>query len=82
MSYLFSANDVRDALRELAQELRLVSVPAAIHVVGGAAVAIQVGREALTRDDDALHPLSQEFTDVVRLIAGRRDDKRHFGNEC
>jgi len=72
VSYLFSANDVRNALRELAQELRLMSVPATIHVMGGAAVAIQVGREVLTRDVDALHPSSQEFTDVVHLIAVRR----------
>jgi hypothetical protein len=35
-------------------------------------VAIQIGREALTRDVDALHPPSQEFTDVVHLIAARR----------
>jgi hypothetical protein len=72
MSYLFSADDVRDALRELAQELRFANLPATIDVVGGAAVAIQIGREALTRDVDALHPPSQEFTDVAHLIAARR----------
>ena len=35
-------------------------------------MAIQIGREALTRDVDALHPPSREFTDVVHLIAARR----------
>ena len=72
MNYLFSADEVRDALRELAQELRSANLPATIRVVGGAAVAIQIGREALTRDVDALPPPSQEFTDVVHLIAARR----------
>jgi hypothetical protein len=72
VSYLFSADDVRDALRELAQELRVANLPATIHVVGGAAVAIQIGRPALTRDVDALHPPSREFTNVVHLIAARR----------
>lgn len=72
MNNLFSTDDVRGALHELAHELRVASLPATIHVVGGAAVALQIGREALTRDVDALHPPSQEFTYVVHLIAARR----------
>jgi hypothetical protein len=54
MSFLFTSGDVRQGLRELAQELRAVGMPAKVQVVGGAAVALQVGREALTRDVDAL----------------------------
>ena len=72
MSSLFSVDDVRGALRELAQDLRDAGIPARIQVVGGAAVALQVGREALTRDVDALHPPTREFADIVQRIADRR----------
>ena len=72
MSLFFTPEDVRQGLRELAQELRAASMPAMVQVVGGAAVALQVGREVLTRDVDALHPPSQQFTDIVELIAERR----------
>lgn len=72
MSPLLSPDDVRGALRELAYELREAGLPATIRVVGGAAVSLQVGREALTRDVDALHPTSARFIDVVHRIASRR----------
>lgn len=39
---------------------------------GRPAVAIQIGREALTRDVDASYPPSRRLTDVVHLIAARR----------
>lgn len=47
---LLSPGDVREALRELAIELRDDGLTARIRVVGGAAVSIRVGREALTRE--------------------------------
>ena len=71
MSFFFTPDDVRQVLRELAYELRVAGLPAKVQVVGGAAVALQVGREASTRDVDALHPPTLQFTDIVGLIAKR-----------
>ncbi|MDA8117230.1 MAG: nucleotidyltransferase [Actinomycetota bacterium] len=70
---LLSPGDVREALRELAIELRDDGLTARIRVVGGAAVSLRVGREALTRDIDALvYPPSPDFAEVVRRVGERR----------
>lgn len=52
---LFSYADLDEALRLLISELVADGAPARIGVVGAAAVALQVGRQALTQDVDALH---------------------------
>jgi hypothetical protein len=82
MSFFFTPDDVRQGLRELAQELRAAGMPAKVQVVGGAAVALQVGREALTRDIDALHPATPQFADIVRLIADRRGWPENWLNDA
>ena len=52
---LFSREDLDDALKLLVAELISAGVEIRIQIVGAAAVAIQVGREATTRDIDAVY---------------------------
>ena len=68
---LFSPETVRQTLRDLAEELQEAGVPTKIEVVGGAAVALQVGRDALTRDIDALFVPSEALTEVTSRMARR-----------
>ena len=69
---LFSREDVDEALQALVDELVAAGVPATIDVVGGAAVSLQVEREALTQDIDALHPATSGFTDAVARVGAAR----------
>ena len=69
---LFSPETVRQTLRDLAEELQEAGVPTKIEVVGGAAVALQVGRDALTRDIDALFVPSEALTEVTSRMARER----------
>jgi len=70
---LFSKEDVDDALRALVDELVAAGVGATIDVVGGAAVSLQVGREALTGDIDAPYPVTPAFTDAARRVGAARN---------
>lgn len=65
---LFSKDDVERGLRALAGELAADGVVAQIRVLGGAAVALQVGREALTLDIDAPLPSTPGFAKVVKRV--------------
>ena len=65
-SSLFSRNDLEQALRLLLDELSEMQSETALYVVGGAAVMVQAGREAMTRDVDTLHIGS---ADVLRAVA-------------
>jgi hypothetical protein len=70
---LFSYADLDEALRLLISELVADGAEARIGVVGAAAVALQVGREALTRDVDALYAPNPAIDDAVRRIARARN---------
>lgn len=65
----FSPDDVRRALDELVDELVARGASTHIRVVGGAGVMIQAGREALTRDIDALYPPSHHIDEAIRAVA-------------
>ena len=69
---LFSREDVDEAMSSLVSELDAAGVTGAISLVGGAAVALQVAREALTGDIDALHPVSPEFAAAVVRVGDAR----------
>jgi hypothetical protein len=69
---LFSKEEVDEALRALVDQLVGAGVSATIDVVGGAAVSIQVNREALTGDIDALYPATPEFKDAVQRVGTAR----------
>ncbi len=71
---LFSRADLEDALRTLVNELVADEAEAKIQVVGGAAVALQVGRESLTVDIDALG----SSTPAVRAAATRMAASRNW----
>jgi hypothetical protein len=73
MSKLFSVDDVRRGLLSLAVELDEAGATTSLSVIGGAAVALQVGREALTQDIDATYPPSDLVAEIVRRIAQRND---------
>lgn len=66
---LFSQEDLEGALRVLVSELVATGAEARIQIVGAAAVALQVGREGLTKDIDALYTPTPEIKDVVKRIA-------------
>lgn len=66
---LFSRADLEEVLGLLVSELVTRGATARIRVVGAAAVALQVGREALTRDIDALYAPNPAIDDAVRRIA-------------
>lgn len=70
---LFSKEDVEKALRALVEELVASGIAITIQIVGGAAVALQVEREALTDDIDALHRPTDGFTAVVKRLGDARN---------
>ncbi len=69
---LFSREDVDEALQALVDELVAAGVPATVDVEGEAEVSLQVEREALTQDIDALHPATSGFTDAVGHVGAAR----------
>ncbi len=66
---LFTRSDVEEALRALVLELVDAGAHATIRIVGAAAVALQVGRDALTADIDALDTSSPGVKAAVKRIA-------------
>ncbi len=70
---LFGADDLEEALRALVRELVDAGDEAKIRIVGGAAVEMQVGREGLTEDIDALYGSSPEVKSAVERIAEARN---------
>ncbi len=66
---LLSPEDVRRGLEDLVTALVDRGVTTHIHVVGGAAVMIQAGRQALSRDIDALYPPSPAIDRAIRAVA-------------
>lgn len=66
---LLSPDDVRRGLEALVDELVERGASTHIRVVGGAAVMIQAGREALSRDIDALYPPSVSIDEAIRSVA-------------
>jgi hypothetical protein len=69
---LFSNDDIEAGLRALVAELVSVGAESTIQVVGGAAVALQVGREGLTEDIDTLHTPSPAIGKAAQRIAFAR----------
>ncbi len=65
---LFSREDVDEALQALVGELVDAGISATIDIVGGAAVSLQVDRESLTQDIDALYPATSGFTAAVGRV--------------
>ena len=63
-------------------ELLADGAEATIGVVGGAAVALQVGREAVTSDIDALYSSSPEVKAAVERIAEARNWPRTWLNDA
>jgi hypothetical protein len=70
---LLSPEDLDDALRLLVTELVAAGVEARFQIVGAAAVTLQVGRDILTRDIDALYTPTPELDDVVKRIAATKN---------
>jgi hypothetical protein len=66
---LLSPEDLDDVLRLLVTELVAAGVEARLQIVGAAAVTLQVGRDVLTRDVDALYTPTPELDDVIKRIA-------------
>ena len=66
---LLSPEDLDDALRLLVTELVAAGVEARFQIVGAAAVTLQVGRDILTRDIDALYTPTPELDDVVKRLS-------------
>ena len=79
---LFTGADVEEALRELVSELVDAGAEATIRIVGGAAVALQVGREALTGDIDALDASSPEVKAAVKRIADAKNWPKTWLNDA
>ena len=71
---LFSKETLEEALRALVEELVADEAEAKIQIVGAAAVTLQVGRESLTRDIDALG----SSTPAVRAAAIRIAESRNW----
>jgi Nucleotidyltransferase of unknown function (DUF6036) len=69
---LFSKDDIQDALRSLTKELVQSDVEITIQVVGGAAVALQVEREAATGDIDAMFRRSSQIFDAIKRVGDER----------
>ena len=70
---LFHKDDVEEALRALVEELVNAGAEAQIKVVGAAAIALQVGREAATSDIDALYGSSPEVKAAIERMAVARN---------
>lgn len=69
----FSAGDLRDAFRELSQELARRRVKAHVYVIGGAAMALGFDSRRLTYDVDALIREGHgPVSDAVKAIGRRR----------
>lgn len=68
---LFSRGTVETGLRALVEELKSAGLTGTISVVGAAAVAWHIDRQALTRDIDAFHPFTPEpeFAAAVARVA-------------
>jgi hypothetical protein len=66
---LFSNDDIKAGLSALVAELVSVGAESTILVVGGVAVAPQVGREGLTEDMDTLHTPSPEVGKAALRVA-------------
>jgi hypothetical protein len=69
MTSLLEADDIRDALRELARRLASAGVPAEIRVVGGAALAIEYFDRPATRDVDCLLSPADHIKAVAAEVA-------------
>lgn len=65
-------DDIVDALDELLTALVAERATAHIRIVGGAALAINFGREGTTADVDALYGSSDTVEEAARTIARRR----------
>lgn len=78
---LFDRERVRAALAELVEELVGSGASARIRVVGGAAVALAVGREGVTRDVDALFAASAQVRRAAQTLAERYDWPANWLNE-
>jgi hypothetical protein len=70
---LFTKEDVEEGLRNLVDELVAVGAVSTIQVVGGAAIMLQVDREALTSDVDALHATTADIRLAIERVADSRD---------
>jgi hypothetical protein len=70
---LFDKDDIEEALRALVEELVNAGAEAQIKVVGAAAIALQVGREAATSDIDALYGSSPEVKAAIERMAVARN---------
>jgi len=79
---LFTQESVEEALAALVGELLADGAEATIRIVGGAAVALQVGREAVTSDIDALYASSPEVEVAVERIAEARNWPRTWLNDA
>jgi hypothetical protein len=79
---LFTQESVEEALAALVSELLADGTEATIRVVGGAAVALQVGREAVTSDIDALYGSSPGVKAAVERIAETRNWPRTWLNDA
>lgn len=79
---LFTQESVAEALAALVNELLAGGTEATVRVVGGAAVALQVGREAVTSDIDALYASSPEVEAAVERIAEARNWPRRWLNDA
>ncbi len=69
---LFTRADVEDGLSALVDELVSAGVPSTIHVVGGAAIALQAERDSLTADVDALQFPNPDVQAAVERVAQAR----------
>lgn len=66
---LFTNDDIDAGLRALVIELVSAGAESTIPVVGGAAVALQVGRTGLTEDIDTLHTPSPAVRQAAQRVA-------------
>lgn len=66
---MFEADDIRNALNELAQRLDAATIPAGIRVIGGAALALAYYDRASTADIDALLHPKDDILHVARHLA-------------
>lgn len=69
---LFAKEDVEEGLRSLVDELVAAGVNSTIYVVGGAAIALRVEREALTTDIDALYPPTADIQAAAARVAAAK----------
>lgn len=71
VSVTFDPDEIDAALRELVGVLVERGANVRICVVGGAAIALNFGRELTTRDVDALYNARIEVSDAVATVAAR-----------